>query len=192
LNRFRNHLFLTFIFVFSAFSNLCPFWPIIGLGVGVPIFGGVASAKSLSAKQVFYDVEVVLLYVKLFLLFATFLSLIILSIWLLNFIKKRRSKFFFDQVIKLFSRLQADLSFIKSSSSLTEDQLKLAKISKNKLIDSLFKNFENKFFVKNIDYHLMRRMLDSLEIIKRDEVSVDEQIKLVDQWGNLIKRFLTI
>lgn len=188
----KSRLFILLATIFTVLKStfIYPFWPLIGAGAAVPIFGGTMNAKANSAKATLADVSVVLLYVKLFLLSVTLLSLVIFSVWLINSLKRRRSRAFFIRAITLFSRLQADLSFLKNSSLLTKEEISSVEDSKNKTISCLLDKMSKSFYVKSIDSNLLNSIKESLKLMKNDEIPVKEQIKFVSQWGDLMKRLL--
>lgn len=182
-NSFLSKLFRVFLLTLFVPKSVLPFWHVIGTGLALPVFGGVATAK---AKGKLAIVNRVVSHVEWFLLFATLAILAVLGIWIVRIIRKNRKRRKIDGVVALLSSLQADITVLMNKSAMTKGEIKEVKESKNKISNLLVDILKNKFFVKNIGAHLHKRILNSLKLIQRNGIDLENQVIFLNQW---VRRF---
>jgi len=176
-------------FSFLSFGSVLPIGPLIGSLAAAPIFGGLLGAKSAAAKKTLNNADMVIWYVKLFLLALIVLVSIFTVAAIFRRIRKTKDFRHFSGVNMLLTRLHADLLFLKSSIS-QEHELKDLQKSKREILKKLLKTLGKPFFAKRMNKKLVSQIADSLVLIKSNKIDLDEQIMFVDQWQRKFASFV--
>ena len=169
-----------------SLGNICafPFVPFSLAAVSLPFLGKTASAAS-SAKgnvdKTLTQVDDLILYVKVFLLFATALLLIVFVAWALRAIRRSRRRKKCLGVLKVLHRVQSDLAFLKGAAAGIKKH-KLVEQSKRDAITILSSLVTRRFFRKKLGVFTHGRMIESFALIQAGTVDLEGQEVLVDQW----------
>lgn len=168
--------------VFAALSCKAAYaaFPIAGLAT-LPVLG-MMGAGSAGAKGTLSYAQRVLGFVEIFLILATIVLLVGSGIYVWKSLRRIKKTRKFGRLIDLLSCLQSDLAVIKASQ--TQAGLKQVQLqeSKNRLIADLLNGLDGRFFAKNINGNLLKRVTGLLKRMRQDEISLDNQMLFVDKW----------
>lgn len=180
---------------FSRFMRICvlfsvcfipnvayPLWPLVGAAIAVPVLNGITGAKTIKAKATLSNVNQMVLYVNWFLLALAVLVFLGAVLWVVKAIQKERQKRLFRQVVSILASIQSDISVLNSGTVVSAGQAQLIAESKKEMVKNLIKLLGDKFFVKKLDGHVLKRMVGSLELVRDESVGYDNQLVFVDQW----------
>ena len=166
------------------------FFPLFLL-LGIPIIGqlGNSSAKT-SVKGTLANVDGLVRYGKLFLIVATILIMAFLLAWGIKTLKKLPSRRKFRSLTGLLHRIQSDLVLLSEPSVLKKAQLLNLELSKKEAFSELKVLAGDTFFSVKFGSHAHGRMLQSLDLIENDKISLENQTVLVSQWLKVIDLLL--
>lgn len=150
---------------------------------GLPIISDIAAAGvKKGVKRTLANVEDVIYYVRIFLLFASVVIVILLMIWGIRWLIRRRHYRKVREIITLLHRIQSDLSLLQEGEALPKEYLLDISLSKKEAIGMLRSLISHKFFKARIGPHAYQRMEDTFSLIEDDKMSFKNQSVLITQW----------
>jgi len=153
------------------------FGPLVGMGVSLTALGSMG-IKGDSANELLHQAQEVIVLLKLFLIFATFLLAVGLFVWFVRLYKNAKKKGELEQVVALLASLQSDLLVLQGNPA--HNELEAKKQSRHKIVEKLLTLLQRNFFTKEFNSHLLARILDLLHRIKNDKRSFEKQLAAVD------------
>lgn len=145
----------------------------------IPFFGKSSGG---GVKRTLANVDDVLWYARIFLLFITVLITILICIWVLRLIVKKMQLKKLRNVVKLLHRIQSDLVFLQEKKALPKQQLLEIELSKKETIGILRDKISTRFFVTRLGRHSHLRLLETLDLMENEKITQENQLVMVEQW----------
>lgn len=164
---------------------MIPFLPLSLLAIGIPFLGGSASAKA-GIRKTLANVNGAVWYTKAFLLGLTTIFVIVLVIWTIMLLAKRRRQRKICSIATLLQRIESDTALIKEKDKLESELLNNAVVSKQKALVILEKEASRPFFKNHFGELNYKQLVDTIDLIKQDKINIENQILLIQQWQKTI------
>ena len=167
--------YLSIISICCFFTSFAGFLaPIVGGGVGVPLVGKALGINKKIAS--FLGPLTNKLYYFILFVFVIILFFFINRIRI--FLYKRRLR----KIKVLIARLQSDLILFKNADIFSKEQRLNIDEERKETLSLVIKNVGRRFFVKRIGRSSYKKFVKALEIIKDNNLNIDDQIGLVNTW----------
>lgn len=150
--------------------------------LSLPIVGGMASSIKKGVKKTLSHVDKVVYYVGIFFIILSIVFTILLTIWGYKLYQNYKNRKKLYKIVTLLHRIQSDLVLLQESSNLSESQLLEFELSKKDAIGEVRGNISDKFFQSRFGEHAYGRIVDALELIENDKISLQNQAIVVGQW----------
>lgn len=153
------------------------------LGLPTVLIGQVAGGKGIknSVLATLTDVSATVLYVRLFLIGATVLAAVLLSIWFINKRRAQARKVTLSRIIALLDTVLTCCVQLKATRNKKLDRETIRE-SKQQAITKLLNVLEADGVVKTLGDDVQKRMIMAIRIIETDAVSLTEQSAIADRW----------
>jgi cell division protein FtsL len=150
--------------------------------LSLPIVGHMASGIKKGVKKTLSHVDKVVYYIGIFFIVLSVIFSILLLIWGYKLYKNNKNRKKLYKIITLLHRIQSDLVLLQESGNLSENQLLEMELSKKDAIGEVRGKISDKFFRDRLGEHAYSRIVDALEFIENDKISLPNQAIVVAQW----------